>query len=373
MQGMRWQFLFAFEGRLGAPLVDGTALVPGRLTGAAQPFRRAAERQGNEEFILQGKEQWIMIRAGLRCSLFQVGLLAAAVTVCVASAAQADLFVSSDTLGTVLQYDENTGAFIQDFLLASGFSGSVGSPRGILFGPDGNLYVASDALNGVLSFDSMGNFLSMFVTSAGELDGPRGIIFGPDGNLYVSSKRTNSVERYDGKSGTYIDDFIPSGTGGLNGPRGLVFGPDGNLYVGSFGDVVAGGTPQVLKYDPSGNFLGVFASDSLSGLNGLTFGPDGSLYVSNGGVSINHYDGTSSQLLGVLDPANNAGLGDPNGILFGPDGNLYVDDLGGAGGVLQYNGTTGDFLAPFIDATTSGDVSYMTFTKTNPTTLTYGP
>jgi streptogramin lyase len=312
-----------------------------------------------------------MIRAGSRFSLVGAGLLAAVLTVFMASSAQADLFVSSDSLNTVLQFDENSGALIGDFLAASGMSGSVGSPRGVLIGSDGNVYVASDSLNGVLQFDINGNFISPFVQSAGELNGPRGIIFGPDGNLYVSSKRTNSVERYD-SMGNFVGDFIPSQSGGLNGPRGLVFGPDGNLYVGSFGDVVAGGTAQVLSYDPIGNFIGVFASDQLSRVNGLCFGPDGNLYVSNGGISINSYDGKTGQLITIFDPSNSALLGDPNGILFGPDAQLYVNDLTN-GGVIRYDPTTGNFVDDFVDPTISLNTSYMTFTKTNPVTLNWGP
>src|SRR5207248_2345910 len=99
-----------------------------------------------------------------------------------------------------------------------------------------------------------GLLIDTFITPLGELSNPSGIIFDPDGNLYVSSQATNSVPRYDGKTGLYIDDFVPAGSGGLNGPRGIVFGPDGNLYVGS------SNTGQVLRYHgATGEFMGIFA------------------------------------------------------------------------------------------------------------------
>src|SRR5262249_56759258 len=103
-------------------------------------------------------------------------------------------------------------------------------PRGVLFGADGNFYVASNGNpHGIIRYDAAGNYLDNFVMSAGELNGPRGIIFGPDGNLYVSSKNTNSVNRYDGTTGQLIDLFVPPGSGGLSLPLGLVFSPAGTL------------------------------------------------------------------------------------------------------------------------------------------------
>src|SRR5690242_7041119 len=57
----------------------------------------------------QGKGQWRMIAIRSLRSLSGVGLLAAALIVFATSRAQTDLFISSDTHGTVLQYDEKTG------------------------------------------------------------------------------------------------------------------------------------------------------------------------------------------------------------------------------------------------------------------------
>ena len=54
-----------------------------------------------------------------------------------------------------------------------------------------------------------------------------------DGNLYVASQGSNEVLRYNGITGTFIDDFVTAGLGGLTWPTGLIFGPDENLYVAS--------------------------------------------------------------------------------------------------------------------------------------------
>src|SRR5262249_59594134 len=63
---------------------------------------------------------------------------------------------------------------------------------------------------------------------------PAGMLFGPDGNLYVVSINTDSVARFDGTTGGFIDDFIPSRSGGVFRPRDITFGstdPSSLAYV----------------------------------------------------------------------------------------------------------------------------------------------
>src|SRR5207244_8555929 len=99
-----------------------------------------------------------------------IGLLAAALTAFAASTAQADLFVSSISLGTVLQYDETAGGFLADF------GGELTpDPRMVLRGPDGNFYVASNGKGAIVQFDNLGNLLnaSFAQKPAGGLHGQR--------------------------------------------------------------------------------------------------------------------------------------------------------------------------------------------------------
>ena len=151
--------------------------------------------------------------------------------------------------------------------------GSIPVPgaQSIARGPAGRLYVCAEAIDEVLRFDPRDpTSLVSFVADdpltpedeSGGLDGPTGAIFGPDGNLYVASFEGDSILRFDGETGAYLDVFVPPGAGGLDGPdAGLEFGPDGHLYVPSYWN------HRVLRYDGStGASLGDFVPAGLGGL-----------------------------------------------------------------------------------------------------------
>jgi hypothetical protein len=195
--------------------------------------------------------------------------------------------------------------------------------------------------------------LDRFVSDgSGGLSTARQSIFGPDGNLYVASADTNAILRYDGGTGAFKDAFVPSGSGGLNGPGDLVFSPantsfpDGCLYVSS----VAGG--QVLRYDGvSGAFVDVVAS-GLSSPLGLTLRSDGSLYIANQFAN-DILRETSSALSASPPPtpttfvnAGSGGLSRARKAVFGPDGNMYVASAS-TNQVLRYDGQTGTFIDTF--------------------------
>src|SRR5262245_54900756 len=205
------------------------------------------------------------------------------------------LLVADYDGNSVLRYDATTGAFVDEFVPHN--SGGLNQPQGLVFGPrDHNLYVTSGEVYGqgndkaVMRFDgATGSFVDNF-TGSDHLSGPHAVVFGPDGNLYVadSSGTNDHVARFNGTTGAFIDEFVPPNTPGERGPFGLVFGPGHpgggryDLYVTSLLD------HSVQRYDgATGAPLGQFVASGSGGLQhavGLTFGPDGNLYVTSAGA-----------------------------------------------------------------------------------------
>jgi hypothetical protein len=202
---------------------------------------------------------------------------------------------------------------------------------------------------------------------------PIGLVFGPNGNLFVGSEFTNQVLEYNGMTGAFITDFVPAGT--LSSPIGLVFGPNSNLFVGS--SFEPGHPPPdpppagaVLEYNgATGAFITTFArGEGLLAPQGLVFGPNGNLFVSDISSQVLEYNGTTGAFITDFIPEGSGGLLGGRGLVFGPNGNLFVTSIEvgtGLGQVLEYNGTTGAFITDFV-STGSGGLN-------GPTSLIFGP
>ena len=201
------------------------------------------------------------------------------------------LYVVSQMTDEILLYNADTGAFLgvlvgRDATMPN--QQDTQAPRGLssmAFGPDGSLYVSRLHTNQILSYDSRtGDFLNIVVgddpktltvdESAG-LRGPSSMVCCPDTHLYVASQHTHEILRYDSRTGTFIDTFVPVSSGGLLTPGQFLFGPDRHLYVSSLH------TQQVLRYDGrTGAFLGVSVHlavhpDPLPNPMKLIFMPEG--------------------------------------------------------------------------------------------------
>jgi DNA-binding beta-propeller fold protein YncE len=174
------------------------------------------------------------------------------------------MYVTSAATDNVLRYDGITGAFIDAFVPPG--SGGLNDPTALVFGPDGNLYVASGAhsnfYNSILRYNgTTGAFIDVFVAagSAGLTLAPTaGVIFGPDVNadgtqdLYVSNGEVDEVLIYSGANGSFLQKLIPPKLGGLDDPKGLLFDNEGNLLVIGNSDASAGHYADVVKrFGPS--------------------------------------------------------------------------------------------------------------------------
>jgi len=130
------------------------------------------------------------------------------------------------------------------FLGAAKVKNNEHHPRGVIIGPDGLLYVSTrDLTTGlggtVLRFSADGK-AQVFIDDKGgfgQLNRPDGLVFGPDGRLYITSFRaapgdTDSIRIYDA-AGEFAGQFDLHD--GVTQPRvfaqSLLFGPDGKLFV----------------------------------------------------------------------------------------------------------------------------------------------
>lgn len=220
------------------------------------------------------------------------------------------LYVGGKLSQNIVRFDVGTGT---STVIVATASGGLGNPRGLAFGPDGSLYATSHVSPNAATTDTVkrydgttGAYLGDFVTAgSGGLNDANGLAFGPDGNLYVASNLSNEVKRYNGQTGAFINNFVTAGSGGLVGPRQLLFQGDGNLYVASAAD--GGGTPVVSRYNATtGAFVDIFAS-SVPGTNtsagGMAFATNGEFYV-----AANTPTGVSGSYVARFAPASMAAV-----------------------------------------------------------------
>ncbi len=146
------------------------------------------------------------------------------------------------------------------------------------------------------------------------LHGANGVIFGPDGRLYVASVSSSVVAAVDPESGAIVERWGPEE--GVNGPDDLTFGPDGSMFWTD----IAGG--DVVRRTPDGT-TSVVASPG-PGVNPITFSDDGRLFVSQCFLGDQLFeidpDGVEEPRLITDQLGPGCGL---NGMDWGPDGRLY--------------------------------------------------
>jgi hypothetical protein len=193
--------------------------------------------------------------------------------------------------GRLLAFDKKTGKFLREFSPPNGFAYTF-HPRGLVIGPNGLLYVSNfpDLVtqNGgqVLVFDPETlDFVGAFIVDpggTGSLNRPEGLVFGPDGNLYITSfrnfadpeKDTDSIRIYDGHTGAFKGKIDLYAIGQPRAPaQALLFGPDGKLFVPITGnDLTTLG--QVRRYDVATKTFNLLvpAGGGLVGPTYLTFG-----------------------------------------------------------------------------------------------------
>lgn len=230
----------------------------------------------------------------------------------------------------------------------------LGGPRGLLFAPSGDLYVAEQTSGDIARIAPDGRVTRV----AKGLSDPHDLALDTKGNVYVAETGTNRVARISpaGAVTTYI--------AGLAAPVDLDFNPQGELLVCELGSgkvvafkspkskrVVASGLkgPHGLAFKSGFTYINEWTGNRIVKLNpqgrvesvaqlevpvGLAFGKSGDLYVSQpqvGKVARIKPDGT---LITLIEGAQL-----PHDPAFDAAGNLYIGETG-TGRILKL---TGDF------------------------------
>lgn len=256
------------------------------------------------------------------------------------------------------------------------FGGNLSSFNRLTYGPNGNLFVASE-LDGVIAeFNgTTGAFIRTAVATSPTATS--GFTFGPDGNIYreesfsTTQPAPERIVRYNGTTGELIDTFVSSANSGFTiGAATIKFGPDGNLWADDRNRFVRFNGTTVA---PLGQFIAP-GSGGLDNAVDFLFRPNGNLLVSDTTNNrVAEYDGTTGEFVGIFASGN--GLTQPFGITLGPDGLLYVVSINQQS-IYRFNGTTGVFQDIF--ATFSLPLprpNYITFTATivpEPSSLVLG-
>jgi DNA-binding beta-propeller fold protein YncE len=278
-----------------------------------------------------------------------------------------------DHPGEVFRYNGVTGSFLGALIPAfvSNLRNQYApfAPRGIVLS-NSRLFVASQeefqSDDGKLwVYTKEGEFIFGLIAPPG-LAGqfhPRGVVFGPDGLLYVSNVPTlgglhGQILRYDPKKIAFKDVFVSDvlipqmsppialspgpDQASFNRPEGLVFGPDGNLYVTSFRN----------RQEPDNDKILIFAGP---GSRDPSFPP---------GSFISKID------LDAVSPPDPPPMRTyAQALLFGPKGKLYVP-ISNTGEIRVYNVSTKGYNT-FVPSGLLMAPQYLTFGKTDPATLAY--
>ncbi|MCH8083308.1 MAG: hypothetical protein IH885_03635, partial [Myxococcales bacterium] len=305
-------------------LVDLTSLVVTPLVapgagGLSDPTDLAWDGSQLLVASVAGNAVYYFDSSGIPTGVRAVGLSASLDAGMTVSADSSRLYVGSIGANDILEYDTATGALLRIFNTACP---NLPFPFDVVIGPDGQLYVSCTLNHSIEHFDTTtATHLGYFVLAgSGGLVHPRGLAFGPNGNLFVSNG-SNEILEFDGSTGAAIGPPAFVDTGGNGGgaitPYGLRF-HQGVLYVASFfyDEVKA-------FHATTGAFLSTFVtagSGGLSGPTGVDFGPGGDLFVaSQTDDAVRRYDGSTGAFVEVFVASGDNGLDQPFDLQFVPE------------------------------------------------------
>ncbi len=210
-----------------------------------------------------------------------------------------------------------------------------------------DIFATDQTNNQVLRYDAQsGSLISVFVDVAGGLNRPIGLAFGGDGNLYVANNGGHGILRFNGSTGAFIDEFVPSGDfSPIRFPYDMVFGPNGNLYVTA--DAMGGPYEHIYEIDKStGDVLRIFESGAnLRTPFDIEFGPQGNLFVvDRTRALLQEFHGITGQY--IRDVVAQQPNVDPWSFTFEPGGDLLVAS-NSSSRVHRFDSATGNLIGAF--------------------------
>ncbi|HEV2032957.1 MAG TPA: hypothetical protein VGU71_01965 [Candidatus Dormibacteraeota bacterium] len=207
--------------------------------------------------------------------------------------------------GAVTQFQAGTG---------SGNSGT--SPSGIASGPDGNLWFTEASANRVGRMTPAGVLTEFPIPTFDS--SPSAIVAGPDGNLwFVESHFRNTAVARITTAGVVTEYPLGGSVDDQLQPREIVAGQDGNLWLSQTHPTAPQG--EIVRVTPSGS-LKAFTMPKGIRPSGIARGPDGNIWFTDwSGNTIGRLSPTGALRQFALPRRNSQ----PDGITAGPDGRMW--------------------------------------------------
>ena len=210
-----------------------------------------------------------------------------------------DMLVVDPTNSNVLRYS-STGVY--EAVAISAGSGGLNQPRGIaadFLSVPNRLYLASENNDKIAYYTwNSGSSAWIYVndivgSGSGGLDAPTDVALGPDGMLYVISQATGQVLRYDARTGRSLGALVTAG-GGLGTPSCVTFAPSSENPQVQLTDVTLADSRSTAFFVNAG----VDAVVERAAVEG-TFETTGGI-VSQGSLTVRETLFTDNQASGVL-------------------------------------------------------------------------
>ena len=256
--------------------------------------------------------------------------------------------VEGGLLGTKPRVQEfsSEGAYISQFGSSGTENGKFKSPKGIVVGSKGTIWVADTGNERVQEFKPTGEFVRVFGsegTSNGQFEKPVGLGFDPEGDLWVADMDNDRVQRFTAE-GSYLSQFgtVGNGNGQFAEPRGLAIDSSGNVWVADTGNnrvQELTSSEFVQKFGGSGSGAG-----QLSAPGGVGIDSSGNVWVVDTGHNRVQEFNSKGEFVREF---GGSGSGDgafskPEGIAVASSGNVYVADTGN-NRVQEFN-SKGEFV-----------------------------